>query len=374
MKKNIVIPMKRVKIRCDMNIQNSSHGASILIVDDEELNRKLINTLLSAEGYTTICAASGQETLSTAAAANPDLILLDVMMPGMDGFETVRRLKDNERTSCIPVIMITSLEDRETKLRALQSGAEEFLTKPIDRADLIVRVRNLLRLKEYGDFLSFHNEILKTEVKERTARLEDAYRETLITLVRASEFKDEGTGLHINRIGRYACALAEQLGMEEEFIKTIRFAALMHDVGKIGIPDSILLKHDVLTPDEWVVMQTHCKLGADILRCGNSKYLLMGADIAMSHHEHWDGTGYPANLSGEAIPFSARITQIADVYDALRSRRPYKPSLEHATVMQIITEGDGRTNPSHFDPDILAVFCKNADMFNNIYSSSEETT
>jgi putative two-component system response regulator len=231
-------------------------------------------------------------------------------------------------------------------------------------------MHNFLRSKEYGDFLNYYNDSLKIEIKERTTKLEEAYRETLVTLVRASEFRDEDTGFHINRIGRYSCALAELLGMDEDFIKTILLAALMHDVGKIGIPDSILLKHGKLTAEEMQVMQSHCMLGAEILRGGNSRYLTMGSEIALSHHEHWDGSGYPEGLAGSRIPLSARITQIADVYDALRSRRPYKPPLDHEITMRILTEGDGRTMPSHFDPDILTVFRENADVFDSIYNSS----
>ena len=342
----------------------------VLIVDDEERNRKLLQTLLRAEGYDTMAAENGAEALDLARSDMPDLILLDVMMPGMDGFETVGKLKAEERTRRIPVIMVTSLDDRESKLKALQAGSEEFLSKPIDRSDLIVRVRNLLRLKEYGDFLEHHNEILAYQVRERTAQLEDAYRETLVALVRASEFKDEDTGYHINRIGQYSGTLAREMGMDSEFQETIFLAAPMHDVGKIGIPDSVLLKQGPLSPEEWKVMQTHCALGADILSHGHSRYLRMGVEIARFHHERWDGSGYPSGLAGGAIPLSARITQIGDVYDALRSRRPYKPELDHETAVGIITRGDGRTKPEHFDPEVLSVFEKNGGRLREIYAES----
>lgn len=356
-----------------MDSDHSYKVSTILIVDDEDRNRKLLHTLLAAEGYRTIAAASGGEALALASNEAPDLILLDVMMPGMDGFETVARLKAHEQTRRIPVIMITSLDDRESKLKALQAGSEEFLSKPIDRSDLSVRVRNLLRLKEYSDFLEHHNEILARQVKDRTAQLEDAYRETLVTLVRASEFKDEDTGDHISRIGLYSGILARELGMDAEFCETIRYAAPMHDVGKIGIPDSVLLKKGALSPEEWCTMRTHSSLGADILSVGHSRYLRMGVEIARSHHERWDGSGYPDGLSGDEIPLPARITQICDVYDALRSRRPYKQGLDHTATVDIITRGDGRTLPGHFDPEVLNCFRECSESFQGIFDTRVPT-
>jgi putative two-component system response regulator len=357
-----------------MTFQNGGYDSSILIADSNEADRHTVNALLVSEGYSPVWAVSGKDVLSIVADKKIDLILMDIMMPGTDWPEIVKQLKDNERTSCIPVILVTAGENRAMKIKVLQTGAEEVLSRPLDFDELIIRIRNLLRSKEYGDFLNYYNESLKTEIKVRSNRLEEAYRETLITLVRASEFRDEDTGLHINRIGRYSCTLAELLGMDEEFIRTILLSSLMHDVGKIGIPDSILLKHDPLNAQEMKIMHSHCILGAEILRDGKSRYLVMGAEIALSHHERWDGSGYPYGLAGNDIPLSARITQIADVYDALRCRRPYKPALDHTTTMRILTEGDGRTMPRHFDPDVLAVFRENADVFDSIFTSSNEVT
>jgi putative two-component system response regulator len=347
-----------------MNIQKP---ALILVVDDEERNVKLLETLLRAEGYATLSAANGHAALEIAASRQPDLILLDIMMPDLDGFATVARLKADPRTQRVPVIMVTALDDRESKLRALEAGAEEFLSKPIDRADLRVRVRNLLRLKEYGDFLVHHNELLGEQVKQRTAQLEEAYRDTLLTLVRAAEHKDEETGRHVRRISHYCRMLAAALDLPAEFQGHIYLASPMHDVGKIGIPDHILLKAGPFTPEEWRIMRTHSALGASILATGNSPYTRMGAEIALNHHERWDGSGYPNGLKGEAIPLAARIMQICDVYDALRSRRPYKPPLDHAPVVEIITRGDGRTLPEHFDPAVLACFVAQAARFAAIH-------
>lgn len=346
---------------------NSRQHATILIVDDEDSNVKLAQALLHVEGYATLSASNGRDALIVAATAAPDLILLDVMMPGVDGFETVARLKANPRTQQVPVIMVTALDDRESKLRALEAGAEEFLTKPIDRADLRVRVRNLLRLKEYSDFLANHNRVLGAQVKARTAQLEGAYRDTVVTLVRAAEQKDEETGRHVRRISHYCRALAREMDLPVDFGDAIFHTSPMHDVGKIGIPDNILLKASGFTPEEWNIMQSHCTLGASILANGTSPYMRMGAEIALNHHERWDGSGYPNRLKGEAIPLSARIMQICDVYDALRSRRPYKPPLDHSRSVKIIAEGDGRTRPEHFDPQVLDRFTTCAKQFSEIY-------
>lgn len=332
-------------------------------------NVKLIETLLQVQGYATLSAGNGTEALALALTEQPDLILLDVMMPDMDGFETVTQLKADPLTRPVPVIMITALNDRESKQRALEAGAEEFLTKPIDRADLNVRVRNLLRLKEYGDFLVEHNRRLDEQVRERTAQLEEAYRDTVFTLVRAAEQKDEETGHHVRRISHYCRLLAEAMHLPVEFQDLIYHASPMHDIGKIGIADHVLLKPGGFTPEEWAIMRTHCILGASILASGSSPYVRMGAEIALNHHERWDGSGYPSGLKGEAIPLSARIMQICDVYDALRSKRPYKPPIDHQRSVEIISRGDGRVEPGHFDPAVLAGFVANANHFGDIYAT-----
>jgi len=347
--------------------QQEITSSTILIVDDEKNNITLLETLLQMKGYTTISAYSGAEAISLASLHKPDLILLDVVMPEMDGFETVTKLKTDSDTQHIPVIMITALDDRETKSKALRAGAEEFLSKPINHTDLTIRVRNLLRLKKYSDLLAGDNQALEELVRQRTEQLDEAYCDTVLTLVRAAEHKDEGTGHHIKRIGHYCRMLAITMQFQRSFSNTIFHASPMHDIGKIGIPDSIMLKSSGLTPEEWTTMKTHCALGLSILKSGTSPYIKMGAEIALNHHERWDGSGYPNGLQGEEIPISARIMQICDVYDALRSRRPYKEPMTHQQAVDIITNGDGRTHPAHFDPNVLAHFCLHASQFALIY-------
>lgn len=217
--------------------------------------------------------------------------------------------------------------------------------------------------------LSSANELLEQRVQERTIDLQDSYLDTIFTMTRAAEFKDEDTGAHVIRISYYSRELAQILGMGEQFLDEIFFASPMHDIGKIGIPDHILLKPSGFNAEEWQTMKGHVLMGAKILGNSKSRYLIMGAEIALNHHERWDGSGYPNGKSGEAIPLSARIMNICDIYDALRSKRPYKPAYDHLTTMKIITEGDGRTLPEHFDPVILAAFSQHHQRFADIYTA-----
>jgi putative two-component system response regulator len=342
---------------------------TVLLVDDEPSNLRLLQMLLNADGYATSVAERGAQGLALAAKLLPDIILLDIMMPEMDGFEVLRCLKDNPDTRNIPVIMVTAMNDRASRLKALELGAREFLNKPVDRVELMIRVKNMLRLKEYADFLADYNHRLKQEVAARTEQLFESYHETIFIMTSAAEHKDEDTGLHITRISHYCRILAEYLGMEGAFADCIFYASPMHDIGKIGIPDHILLKPGKHDAKEWEIMKTHVTLGADILARGNSPYLRMGAEIALNHHERWDGSGYPHGKQGDQIPVCARLMNIADQYDALRSKRPYKHALAHDIAMQIITEGDLRTQTCHFDPAVLNAFKACAETFRSIYEA-----
>jgi putative two-component system response regulator len=349
----------------------SKRRKTILIVDDKLNNIKLIEAILKPEGYRTVSVSGGIAALAVVTQQPPDLILLDVMMPDMDGYQVAGKLKHDPITKNIPIIMVTGLSDRNSRLIGLNSGVEEFMLKPVDSAELRMRVKNMLRLKEHSDLLGQHNYILERRVRVRTSELQASHVETIYAMTRAAEHRDDDTGIHVRRISHYSKHLAETLGMDSNYCDMIHYASPMHDIGKIGIPDRILLKSTAHTADETEIMKTHCVLGADILLGCKSPYLKMGAEIALNHHERWDGTGYPAGLAGDAIPQAARIMAICDVYDALRSKRPYKPAFDHDKTMGIIVDGDGRTLPEHFDPAVLDAFKHCGQRFNEIYQAYE---
>ncbi len=341
--------------------------ARILIVDDQKANARLIANLLA--GYECETAHSGREALTKLDVFSPDLIFLDVIMPEMDGYQVCEAIKADPKHSDIPIVMVTSLNDRNSKIRGLESGANEFLTKPIDPTELRLRTANLLKIKEYNDFLANHNKILQEKLDERSKALEFAYVESISRLATAAEFKDSDTGRHIGRITEYTRFLAELAGFSNTEQTLLAQASPMHDIGKIGIPDNILLKPGPLEPEEIVIMQSHTTIGGKILAKASSALLQTARQIALGHHERWDGSGYPAGHAGEKIPIAARIVSLVDQYDALRSHRPYKKSFDHVRAMQIITEGDGRTMPSHFDPKLLLVFKENHIVFQRIFRS-----
>jgi putative two-component system response regulator len=344
------------------------HG-KILIVDDQESNIILLERILHGADYTSITSTMDPSQVCELHVKNHyDLILLDLLMPGMDGFQVMEGLNKIEPNDYLPVLVITAQPGH--KLRAFQAGAKDFIAKPFDLPEVLARVHNMLEVRLLHKQLHNYNDVLEQRVRESTAELKDGYIETIFTLTRAAEYKDENTSTHVRRISYYCRELARMLDQNEAFVDKIFLASPMHDIGKIGIPDHILLKPGGLMPDEVNIMKGHTLIGANILGNSKSPYLQMGAMIALNHHERWDGGGYPNGKRGLDIPLAARIMNMCDKYDALRSKRPYKNAYDHQKTMDIITSGDGRTQPEHFDPVILAAFKKNHLAFRDIFNAN----
>jgi len=344
----------------------------VLVVDDFVENTRILQAFLGTKGYAVTCASSGQEALDRVASEPPDIILLDLIMPGMDGFEVCQRLKQSPDTRHIPVIIVTGLHEREANIRALESGADDFIVKPFDALLLDARIRNSLRAKTLQDQiilcqkqLEAQNQALEQRVRERTSQVLRTQQVAVFSLAKLAESRDTETGAHLERIRSYARMIATELARRGEytgaltpdFIDEIYHSSPLHDIGKVGIPDGILLKPDRLTPEEFDFMKTHTSIGGDTLRAadieaGRESFLAMGRDIAYFHHERWDGKGYPKGLQGTDIPLAARIVAVSDVYDALSSKRPYKEAFSHEKSKSIIVEGRGTA----FEPCIVDAF------------------
>jgi putative two-component system response regulator len=351
-----------------MIAMNDIFEAKLLIVDDQPANVMLLQHILVGSGYKAVSSTTNPlEVCDLQRKEHFDLILLDLNMPQMDGFQVMAALKEEGVDDYLSVLVLTAQPDH--KLRALDAGARDFVSKPFDKTEVLTRIRNMLEVRLLHKELHKHNEFLEHRVQERTLQLRESYRETIHTLASAAEHKDSDTGLHVQRISYYCRELANELGMDADFCDQIFYASPLHDVGKMAVPDHILQKPGTFTPAEWEIMKGHVVAGSDILSGGQSPYLKMGANIALNHHERWDGGGYPKGLVGDAIPLPARIMNICDIYDALRSTRPYKVAFDHARAMDIITRGDGRTNPSHFDPRILQAFTRHQHVFCEIFET-----
>lgn len=334
-------------------------SARILIVDDDAMMQRLYDRFLSQLDHVVFCAENGQKAIQMVSEVNPDLILMDADMPVMDGFEASNKLKSDKKTRGIPIIMITGLHDSAHRIKALEAGVDDFLAKPPEKAEIIATIRSQLKVKAYNDTVLDYQRTLEQAVSLRTDQLNKAMlqlKETSIEVIfrlsSASEYRDEDTGAHIQRMSNYAAAIAHKMGLGSTTVESILHAAPMHDIGKIGIPDSILLKPGKLTEAEWVVMKEHPLIGSRILAGSKIPLVRMAEIIALTHHEKWDGNGYPKGLKGKKIPLVGRIVAVADVFDALTSKRPYKPAFEVERSIGIIKKDSG----SHFDPDVVAAF------------------
>lgn len=348
------------------------YNGRVLVVDDDLFNLTVVGDGLYSIGYQVMTAINGKDALKIAQDSRPDVILLDVVMPEMDGYEVCRRLKEVEATKYIPVVMLTALADAGSKYKGLEAGAIEFLNKPVDIAELSIRLRNVIELKEYHDFLRDNNKILEKKVQRKTRELKESFIDTIYRLTIAAEHKEWQMASHLKRVSHYTALLAGRLGLSEEEADIMFFASPMHDIGKIGIPDEILLKPGKLTDEEFGIMKSHTGIGGKILANSNSDYLKAGAKFALNHHENWDGTGYPEGLKGDEISIEGRIMLIVDRYDAMRCNRPYKNSFDHETAVRFLIEGHERTKPSHFDPIVFEAFKDNMRQFSEIYEEHRD--
>ncbi|MFC1650182.1 response regulator [Candidatus Latescibacterota bacterium] len=332
---------------------------TVLVVDDEEKNLRLFTAYLEPEGYNVVVAHDGEEGIEKVKEHDPDVILLDVMMPRKNGYETARYLKENEETKIIPIVMVTALNEVKDRVKAIEAGTDDFLSKPVDHFELKARVKSLIKIKAYNVHMRDYQKVLESEVVKRTEQLSKAYSkikaaslETIFGLTHASEYKDVDTGAHIMRMSHYTAAITRKMGYSEKVVESVLYSAPMHDVGKIGIPDKVLLKPGKLDPAEWNVMMQHTTIGAKILEDSITGFAKLGSMIALNHHEKWDGTGYPNGLAGKEIPLLARITAVGDVFDALMSKRPYKEPFSLEKSLSIIKEDSGK----HFDPEVIDAF------------------
>jgi len=307
----------------------------------------------------TISSCDGNNIIEKAKQVLPRLIILDYAIPGLDSLDIIKTLKNNSSTLSLPIIFITEKAASEIRLKALMAGIDELLTKPIDNVELQIRIKSTLKIRAYNDHLKIYQKNIETEVNKKTESLKQAFEkirvaslDTVFRLSKAAEYKDTDTGAHIERMSHYSTAIARQMNLKEDFIENILYAAPMHDIGKIGIPDRVLQKPGKLDDAEWEIMRTHTVIGAQILKDSKIDFMKLAEEIAIGHHEKWDGTGYPNKIKGTAISVAARIVSVADVFDALTSERPYKKPMELEKSCSLIIEGKG----TQFDPDVVDAF------------------
>ncbi len=356
---------------------------NILIVDDTKTNIDILVKVLG-DRYRLAVVLDGNSAIEYAENYIPDLILLDIMMPGIDGYGVIRRLKSNAYTKHIPVIFISALSEMKNKSDGFKLGAVDYIIKPFEIEEVQARVKTHLQLTLSQQELTFQNEMLEKRVKERTRELILTQQATIMSMATLAEYRDAETGGHINRVKGYVSKLGERLKSHplyskvftEEYIELLTLSSPLHDIGKVGVPDHILLKPGKLTPDEFKEMELHTVYGRDVIlaaekELGQMSFLKIAKDVAYTHHEKWDGSGYPNGLKGNDIPVCGRLMAITDVYDALITKRVYKPPFSHKKAISIIAGEKGK----HFDPEITEVFLENQEEFRSIamrYVESEE--
>ena len=355
-------------------MQKQLSDCTILVVDDTETNIDILVDALGDE-YELAVAMDGPTALELVEELPPDLILLDIMMPGMSGYEVITHLKANPKSASIPVIFLTAMSDVGNKTKGFELGAVDYITKPFEVAEVQARVDTHLSLSLIRNELEQHNEILEEKVRERTRELSHMQDVTIQSMAVVAEYRDPETGGHIHRTQNYIRALAEQLHKEgkhrgyldRDSIELLYKSAPLHDIGKVGVPDTVLLKPGKLNDEEWRIMKTHPIIGRDAIAAseeslGSNSFLTLAKEISYSHHEKWDGSGYPEGLLGEEIPLSARMMALSDVYDALISKRVYKPPFSHEKATNIILESRG----THFDPEVVDAFATIQEEFHAI--------
>ena len=331
---------------------------TIAIIDDNEVNLALYQRVVAEmQGCAAKTFTSSKAALDWLASNAVDLVVTDYRMPEPDGLEMIRRIRSMNGHRDVPIVMLTGVKERETRLAALDLGANDFLTKPVDKVEFQVRARNLLALRQSRRHLADRAAWLAEEVRKATEQVRARELETIHRLVRLAEYRDDETASHTIRMANFCAVVSKNLGFSEQEQERILLASPMHDIGKVGIPDEILLKPGKLTPEEWEVMKQHAEIGAKILEDSPSDILREAAAIAISHHEKYDGTGYPKGLKGDQIPIAWRICAISDVFDALTSKRPYKPAWPLDRALRTIDEGNG----AHFDPMVVKAFKQGLD-------------
>ncbi len=383
------LPFQGMQSQTDTGNQVPIHKSRILIIDDEPLVVRVVRRFLVADGYTNILTITdSRQAFECMLTQQPDIVLLDIMMPHLCGIGILKLRQTDDRLKHVPVLILSASSEKTIKREALELGATDFLAKPVDPIDLILRVRNSLIIKRHQDYLRDCAVELEKQVQLRTRQIETSREQIIHCLAKAAEFRDHETGAHVIRVGKYAAVIARQLGFDPNWCRQIELAAQLHDVGKIGIPDSILLKPGKLSREEFDVIKEHCRLGCEIMEplaraatSGLKKYVrgqfVMGMDspmlglaanIARTHHEKWDGTGYPDGLLGDSIPIEGRITCVADVFDALGSERPYKSRFPREKCLEIMLSERG----TRFDPVVLDAFFQRLDVIDEIGNTHQD--